>query len=240
VKEKLARLIAALDLLRGGLQRSDAETLAALVARLGAPGQPVWLDGDFLGALAVLTGERFGYDLEAWRMWWAPRRTGSQQGNRAFSIRSRLDIPCPGPYTGAVTGKWARVLAFCSVGLALPFSATAEHEVFYRYVVVGYVKDVKGAPLPGISVELIREKTGFSYPAQTDAQGFFIVVARLGDESVGERLTVKAGSLATTITARFDPTNHTADRGTRLDFLGRKSVERSDWFATTLKRFLAQ
>jgi len=87
---------------------------------------------------------------------------------------------------------------------------------------------------------LIREKTGFSYPAQTDAQGFYIVVARLGDESVGEHLTVKAGSLATIITARFDPTNHTVDRGTRLDFFGRKSVERPDWFTATLKRFLAQ
>ena len=137
-------------------------------------------------------------------------------------------------------GKWARVLAVCVAGLALPFSAAAEHEVFYRYVVLGYVKDVKGVPLPGISVELTREKTGFSYLAETDAQGFYIIVSRLGDESVGERLTVKAGPLSTAIIARFDPKNHTDHRGTRLDFLGPKPVERASWFAGTLKRFLAQ
>jgi formylglycine-generating enzyme required for sulfatase activity len=45
-----------------------------LVARLGAPGQPAWLDGDFIGALTALTGQRFGYDLDAWRAWWSRRR----------------------------------------------------------------------------------------------------------------------------------------------------------------------
>ena len=52
-----------------------------------------------------------------------------------------------------MAGKWARVLAFCFVGLALPLGATAEHEVFYRYVVLGHVKDVKGAPFRGIALE---------------------------------------------------------------------------------------
>jgi len=55
--------------------QADAETLATLVARLGAPGQPLWLDGDFVGALTALTGERFGYDPAAWRTWWARRRS---------------------------------------------------------------------------------------------------------------------------------------------------------------------
>lgn len=139
-----------------------------------------------------------------------------------------------------MTGKSARALAFWVVGLALASTATAEHEVFYRYVVLGYVKDVKGAPLRGVTVELIREKTGFSYLGETDAEGFYAIVSRLGDESVGERLRVKAGSLTTTIVARFDPDNHTADRGTRLDFLGKNAVERPTWFASTLKRFLAR
>lgn len=149
-------------------------------------------------------------------------------------------MPPPGPYTGAVTRNWARALAFCLLSLALVPSAAAEHEVVYRYVVLGYVKDAKGAPLRGVEVEVIREKTGFSYLAETDDQGFYVIVARLGDESLGERLRVKAGSLSTTIIARFDPRNHTAERGTRLDFLGKKPVERPTWFASTLKRFLAQ
>ncbi|MBI3624610.1 MAG: hypothetical protein HY215_00405 [Candidatus Rokubacteria bacterium] len=132
------------------------------------------------------------------------------------------------------------MLAFCLLVLALASGAGAEHEVFYRYLVLGYVKDVKGVPLRGVSVKLIRQKTGFSYLADTDTRGFYVIVARLGDESVGENLQVKAGSLSTTLVARFDPRNHTADRGTRLDFLGKKAVEQPTLFASTLKRFLGQ
>ncbi|MEK6665180.1 MAG: carboxypeptidase-like regulatory domain-containing protein [candidate division NC10 bacterium] len=139
-----------------------------------------------------------------------------------------------------MAGKWARVLAFCAAGLTLASTATAEHEVYYRYVVLGYVKDVKGVPLRGVTVELVREKTGFSYLAETDAEGFYVIVSRLGDESMGERLRVKAGPQSTTISARFDPQNHAVERGTRLDFLGKKAVERPTWFASTLKRFLAR
>jgi hypothetical protein len=139
-----------------------------------------------------------------------------------------------------VAGKWARVLSFSLVGLALASSAGAEHEVFYRYVVLGYVKDVKGVPLRRVSIKLIREKTGFSFLADTNTQGFYVIIARLGDESVGERLQVKADSLIATLVARFDPKNRTADRGTRLDFLGKKVVEQPTLFASTLKRFLTQ
>lgn len=145
-----------------------------------------------------------------------------------------------GPYTGGVLRKSVVTLGFWLVALLVLPPAAAEHEVFYRYVVLGYVKDAKGAAREGVTLELIRDKTGFSYLAETDAQGFYVIVARLGDENAGERLTVKAGSLATTITARFDPGDHKGDRGTRLDFLGTRPVERASWFAATLKRFLAQ
>lgn len=139
-----------------------------------------------------------------------------------------------------MAGKWARALAFSLAGLALASSAAAEHEVFYRYVVLGYVKDVKGNPLRGVTIKLVREKTGFSYLADTDARGFYVIIARLGDESVGEHLQVKAGALATTLVARFDPRDHATNRGTRLDFLGKRAVEQPALFASTLKRFLAQ
>ncbi len=139
-----------------------------------------------------------------------------------------------------MAAAWARVLALSVAASALASTAMAEHEIFYRYVVLGYMKDARGAALRGITVEAIREKTGFSYLAETDAEGFYVIIARLGDESVGERLRVKAGSLTTTIVARFDPANHTTHRGTRLDFLGKNAVERPTWFASTLKRFLAR
>ena len=44
-----------------------------------------------------------------------------------------------------------------------------------------------GKPLPARTVELVRDRTGLAYRNETDAQGFFLLVARLGDESAGER-----------------------------------------------------
>lgn len=117
--------------------------------------------------------------------------------------------------------------------------AAADHEVYYRYVVLGYVTDALGKPVPGRGVELVREKTGFSYLADTDEKGFFVIAARLGDESAGETLTLKAGAAGTRITARFDPGNHTDERGTRVDLVGARWIERTAWFRSTLANFMA-
>jgi hypothetical protein len=116
--------------------------------------------------------------------------------------------------------------------------AAAEHQVYYRYVVLGYVKDAAGKPRVGQSVELTRDKTGFSYLAETDDSGLYVIVARLGDESAGESLTLRQGSLRTRLTARFDAGNHTDERGTRVDLEGAHIVERPTWFRSTLAKFL--
>ncbi len=112
--------------------------------------------------------------------------------------------------------------------------AGAEHEVFYRYTVLGYVKDARGRPLARRQLELVREKTGFSYVSETDTAGFYLIIARLGDESVGEPLTLRIERAGTRLVARFDPANHTDERGTRVDVEGATLVERSAWFASTL------
>ena len=127
----------------------------------------------------------------------------------------------------------ALVLVFL---LARP--AVAEHEVYYRYVVLGYVNDTTGAPAGHRQVELVRDKTGFSYLGDTDARGFFVLVARLGDESAGEPLTLRVGGATTRITARFDPADHEHPRGTRVDVEGTRFVERASSFASTLAGFL--
>jgi len=138
-----------------------------------------------------------------------------------------------------VASKYASVLAFlATVALALP--AFAEHEIYYRYTVLGYVKDPSGAARPGVEVELIREKTGFSYLGETDTSGLYVIVARLGDESAGEPLRLRAAAQPVTIIARFDPRDHAHERGTRVDFLGPKFVETPSAFAMTLKLFLEQ
>jgi hypothetical protein len=120
----------------------------------------------------------------------------------------------------------------------LAAAADAEHEVFYRYIVLGYVKDPGGVPMSGVQLELIRNKTGFSYLGHTGPDGFFLIVARLGDESMGERLTLRMGQVTTVITARFDPTNHADHRGTRVDVQGRTFQESAASFKTTLAHFL--
>jgi hypothetical protein len=137
-----------------------------------------------------------------------------------------------------VIRKCAAALAFV-VALALSWSPAApEHEIYYRYTVLGYVKDAAGKHRPGVQLELVREKTGFSYLGRTDPSGFYVIVARLGDESVGERLRLSAAGRSTTLLARFDPADHVRERGTRVDFVGDRSVETPTAFAATLRRFL--
>jgi hypothetical protein len=159
---------------------------------------------------------------------------------RAAAMTGRiLDRRWPGPYTGRVHGKLAGILAF-PLALILAGAAFAEHSIEYRYTVLGYVKNARGAPQPGVEVALVREKTGFAYVGETDASGLYVIVARLGDESLGETLILKAGGHMASLTARFDPGDHSRERGTHVDFLGSRSVERRAAFPATLKSFLAQ
>jgi len=128
----------------------------------------------------------------------------------------------------------ASALVLILAGLLGATPAGAEHEVYYRYVVLGFMTDARGRPLAGRPVELIRDKTGFSYLAETDATGFYLIVSRLGDESAGEPLTLKIERASTTLVARFDPANHTDERGTRVDIAGATFVERRGSFPSTL------
>jgi hypothetical protein len=131
-----------------------------------------------------------------------------------------------------------RLLLLGLLVAAWPATATAEHEIFYRYTVLGYVKDVAGKPRPGQTVELIRDKTGFSYLGQTDEAGLFMIVARLGDESVGESLTLRFDTVRQRLVVRFDAANHTEERGTRVDLQGAQAQERPSSFRSTLAALL--
>jgi hypothetical protein len=139
----------------------------------------------------------------------------------------------------ALTGALLAIAAPIGRG-SLAGPAWAEHQVSYRYVVLGYVTGADNRGRRGVQVELRREKTGFSYLGETDADGFYVIVARLGDESAGETLHVRAESQAMSLTVRFDPGDHATERGTRVDFTARRPVESPTAFAGTLKRYLAQ
>src|SRR5438445_785601 len=116
-----------------------------------------------------------------------------------------------------VSARLSRVARTTALVLALAWIAIgarvdAEHEVYYRYTVLGFVKDAHGRPLAGTQLELVREKTGFSYVGETDAEGFYLIIARLGDESVGEPLTLRIERASAPPIARCHPLNHASRR----------------------------
>lgn len=131
-----------------------------------------------------------------------------------------------------------RALAPLALLLLAAAPAAGEHEVWYRYTVLGYVKDGRGQPSAGQRVELVRDRTRFSYLGDTDADGLYVIVARLGDESSGEALTLRVGAATARLTASFDPTNHTDERGTRVDVDGARVLERAAAFRSTLASFV--
>lgn len=132
----------------------------------------------------------------------------------------------------------SRLLVVALASSALVGLASAEHEVPFRFTVLGYVSDAQGRPVAGRPVGLVRLRTGFSYVGETDAQGFYVIVARLGDESAGERLRLTIGGVSVVLSARFDPANRVDERGTRVDLNGNRFVERAAWFPSTLRKFL--
>ncbi len=51
---------------------------------------------------------------------------------------------------------------------------------------------------------------------------------------------MRAGPASLWVTARFQPADHAAERGTRVDFTGDKVIEQAGLFQATLTRFLAR
>ena len=63
-----APLLAALFTIAHNHQ-SDAATIDALIDRLRNHNDPLWLQGDIIGTLSVITGKKFGYNVEGWLQW---------------------------------------------------------------------------------------------------------------------------------------------------------------------------
>jgi hypothetical protein len=134
-----------------------------------------------------------------------------------------------------------RAALLLAAGLALLIAAAARDEAFGaedRYTVLGFVRDARGQPRVGQTVELVRDKTGLAYRAETDGEGLYVVVARLGHETLGEGLTLRIGEARTRLTVQFEVDSDRGDRGTRVDLEGTRWVERSAWFRSTLTRIV--
>ena len=159
---------------------------------------------------------------------------------RAMAKRGRVTILCSCEDEKRCHRSLLRAtLGVLVIGLIAP-PAVAEHEAQYRYTVLGYVKDAAGRPRKGVGLQVTRQKTGLSYNGETDADGLYVIVTRLADESRGEGLLVRAGPASLRIAARLDPADHKTERGTRVDFTGAKATERAELFAATLKQFLSK
>lgn len=54
----------------GWLGQDDPATISALMKRLNHDSDPAWLKADLIGALTATTKMTFGYDIDAWNVWW--------------------------------------------------------------------------------------------------------------------------------------------------------------------------
>lgn len=136
----------------------------------------------------------------------------------------------------------ARLAAVAAAALALSLATPVEatHEVNHRYVILGYVRDAAGRPLARIVVRIVREKTGLAYEAETDGDGFYLVILHLHDEDALEPLWVAVGRAALRVEARFDPLDPRTPRGTSVTFTGGVARERPDEFAAALARYVGK
>jgi len=230
-------------------ERSDGTRV--LVMRLWPRGVrksaiDLWLKdlGAEIGNLRAFKAGRIGWPEMRRRYLAGLKRepaAGALKRLRAMARRGRVTVLCSCAdvkrcHRSLLRGALGVLVA---VGL-LAAPARAEHEVQFRYTVLGYVKDASGKPRKGVALEVTRQKTGLVYPGETDGAGLYLIVTRLADESRGESLLVRAGPRSLRVTARFDPADHAAERGTRVDFAGGNVTERPELFAATLKQVLSK
>jgi formylglycine-generating enzyme required for sulfatase activity len=79
------------------LGQADDETIGALIMGLERVDYPLWFNGDLVGALTAVTGERFGYDFNRWRSWWNKRAAGRRG--------AMIDIPSGALLMGSNDGE---------------------------------------------------------------------------------------------------------------------------------------
>jgi len=119
-------------------------------------------------------------------------------------------------------------MAFALLGLLLaPVAvapARAEHEIYYRYVVLGFVKDAQGRRWRARAAADPRQDR-LLVPGADRRRRLLPDRRASRRRERGESLTLRAGTIATRLVAAFDPANHTEHRGARVDLEGTRFVE---------------
>lgn len=70
---------------------------------------------------------------------------------------------------------WTLLGGVLVTGLLVAYPVHATHGVDHRYVVLGYFRNGDGRPILRRPVQLIREKTGLAYRAETHADGYSLL-----------------------------------------------------------------
>jgi hypothetical protein len=117
-------------------------------------------------------------------------------------------------------------------------AAEATHQPDHRFIVLGFVTDAQGRPVPEAAVVVTRVRTGLEYATRTEPDGFYLVVVHLHDEDEGERLHVRGTGASGEIRARYDVAQRKVERGTRVDLRAGGLVELRAAFAETLRAYL--
>jgi hypothetical protein len=100
--------------------------------------------------------------------------------------------------------------------MAVP--AWATHEVDHRFVVSGTVRTADGTPRPNLKVVAAHPRSNLSETSLTDSSGRYSVLLHLHDKDAGDPVTVTAGDETKTITAGFDPKDHSTPRLATVNF----------------------
>ena len=134
-----------------------------------------------------------------------------------------------------------RPVVSLAVGLLLAVAswpAAATHLPDHRFIVLGFVTDGDGRPVPDARVVVTRLKTGLEHDTKTERDGFFLVVLHLHDENEGERLGIDLRGVKGEVRVRFDVKDKKVERGTRVDVRANRLVENRGAFAETLRAYL--
>jgi hypothetical protein len=104
------------------------------------------------------------------------------------------------------------------VWVILPTTVWATHEADHRYTVYGYVRDAKGHAVQDVKVMVVDNRIGEGSTAFTDRHGYYEVLLHLHDANVGDEIAITTPDETKTITAQFNPEDHTTERRVQVDF----------------------
>jgi hypothetical protein len=100
----------------------------------------------------------------------------------------------------------------------IPSIVWATHEADHRFTVYGYVRDTNGRAVQDIKVMVVDNRIGEGSTAFTDQDGYYEVLLHLHDANQGDEIAITTPDETKTVTANFDPEDHTTERKVQVDF----------------------